>query len=203
MSLDLPRLAEQVRIGTAPTILHQIEADGTALALWQRRLAPELADWLDTLPVGQLPQLRQTLPLARIRSRVKEACHMVGLPTGDGPTWLQAEICHLAHLAADLFDTTQLHLRLAPVQRRTCPKWHVDAVTMRMICTLRGPGTEWGPIGPGGAPRETHQMTRGEVGLFRGALWPGAELAALLHRSPIASITQPRLVLVIDPGAAT
>jgi hypothetical protein len=26
---------------------------------------------------------------------------------------------------------------------RTCPLFHVDRVSLRMLCTFRGPGTEW------------------------------------------------------------
>ena len=34
-------------------------------------------------------------------------------------------------------------LRLEIIERAMCPRFHVDHVGIRMLCTYRGPGTEW------------------------------------------------------------
>ncbi|WP_172331503.1 DUF1826 domain-containing protein [Mangrovicoccus sp. HB161399] len=200
MSLDLPRLAEGIESGPHPSVLRRIGRDGTALAIWQRRMPADLRGWLDGLPAGRMPQFRRTLPAGTLRLAVAEACRRAGTPGGAGQELLAAEICLLGQLAADVFGCAALRVRLEVATRQTCPKWHVDAVPVRMVCTLRGPGTEWGPIGPDGVPRRTHRLETGEVGLFRGALWPGDELAAILHRSPQATPERPRLALAIDPA---
>ncbi|WP_138471286.1 DUF1826 domain-containing protein [Poseidonocella sp. HB161398] len=200
MSLDLPRLAATAETGPGPSVLRRIAGEGVALAIWQRRLAPELRDWLDRLPAPALPSFRQVLPALHLRPAVLAACRAAGLGDGPGPALLADEICQQARLAADAFACPLLRVRLSVAARRSCPKWHVDAVPVRLVSTLRGPGTEWGMVGPGGTPEEVRRMEPGEVGLFRGALWPGDELAAILHRSPEPEPGRPRLVLVLDPA---
>jgi hypothetical protein len=98
-----------------------------------------------------------------------------------------------------VFGSPLLELRLDVTEGQPCPKWHVDAVPGRLICTLRGPGTEFGSIGPDGEPQAIRRMARGAVGIFRGVLWPGRELAAVVHRSPPRNAGGPRLLVVIDP----
>lgn len=51
---------------------------------------------------------------------------------------------------------------------------------------------QYGPIDVDGGAQSLHQMPRG-------ALWPGGELAGIVHRSPPASDGALRLLLVIDP----
>ncbi len=198
MSLDLPRLAETVERGRQPSVLRRIGLEGTALAIWQRRVPPGLGSWLEALPAGRLPAMRRSLSVPDLRPAVLQACREAGTP--EGAELLAGEVCLLGRLAADAFGCATLQVRIDVATRRSCPKWHVDAVSARLVCTLRGPGTEWGPIGPEGTPRALNRLETGEVGLFRGALWPGDELAAILHRSPDASPERPRLCVIIDPA---
>lgn len=56
---------------------------------------------------------------------------------------------------------------------------------------------------PDGAPGAIHRLPTGAVGLFRSMLWPGRELAGIVHRSPPADgatdTGATRLLLVVDP----
>ena len=85
--------------------------------------------------------------------------------------------------------------------------FHADYVSLRLILTYAGPGTQWLDQGDAarlhdGAAIETlcvRAIPTGDVALFKGRKW--ARDAPIIHRSPpIADTGQRRLVLVIDPA---
>lgn len=126
----------------------------------------------------------------------------------------------LCAIYACLFDLEQIGLRLAALDRAMCPRFHVDQVICRLICTYSGRGTEWLPEsnvsrsengcikmkstpGLAGQQRElaVQALPVGSVGLLKGEKWPGNEGRGLVHRSPAASAVQPRLIVTLDPIA--
>jgi len=44
---------------------------------------------------------------------------------------------------AELVPTNAVKVDFCKTSARSCPLFHVDRVSFRMLCTLRGPGTEW------------------------------------------------------------
>lgn len=197
MTTVLPRLATGINSSTDPSVLQTLGSEGVSLALWQRTLPEQLIVALDELPVERLPQLRRRVTVRNAATAIHSACDEVG--AGSCATLLADVVKDLSAHAVRVLASPVLQLRLDVTDGQPCPKWHVDAVPGRMLCTLRGPGTEFGPIGPDGAPETIQRMPRGWVGVFRGALWPARELAAVLHRSPPREAGGPRLLLVIDP----
>ena len=195
--LDLPRIATAMNASPDPCVLQTLGMKGVSLALWQRRLPQALTNWLDKLPPEKLPQFRRTLQVLKVGEAVRAAC----LETGetDHADALAAEVAAIAEQASMALAAPMLEVRLAVTARQSCPKWHVDAVPGRVLCTLRGQGTEFGPIDADGGAQSVHHMARGHVGAFRGALWPGQELAGIVHRSPPVKDGAMRLLLVIDP----
>ena len=89
-------------------------------------------------------------------------------------------------------------LRVEVTDGQSCPKWHLDAVRARLLCTLRGAGTQFGPVsGPAQVDR-IRQMPTGTAALFRGRNW-GVQPTGILHRSPPVIPGQTRLLVVVDP----
>jgi hypothetical protein len=104
-----------------------------------------------------------------------------------------------------------------------CPRFHVDHVICRLICTYFGSGTEWLPESSvtrsalgiidvkadfadaiahnQGCEPDIRTLREGSVGLLKGEKWPGNEGRGLVHRSPAASAEQSRLVVTLDPIA--
>jgi len=66
-----------------------------------------------------------------------------GLPDRPGREQLASDMAALAELYGDLIGCEAVGLRLEVVGRAMCPRFHVDHVGIRMLCTYRGPGTEW------------------------------------------------------------
>lgn len=133
--------------------------------------------------------------------------------------WL-SDVEHLVDLFRDLFEFDAIGLRLRTLDKPMCPRFHVDRVMVRLVCTYGGPGTEWLPdhavdrakLGHGacGQPDEVsglmldpaarRSMPPYAVGLLKGALWEGNEQHGAVHRSPALTPERPRrLLLTLDP----
>ncbi|MFK8082171.1 MAG: DUF1826 domain-containing protein, partial [Granulosicoccus sp.] len=134
---------------------------------------------------------------------------LVNLPTGEGKELLRSDVALLTEILCDLVDCPSVGLRLAIVANAMCPRWHVDRVPIRMLCTYSGSGTEW--LEDQGVDKAKlsdpeivdgicQRAASGEVVLLKGALWQGNEDFGAVHRSPsIASGEERRMLLTLDP----
>lgn len=132
---------------------------------------------------------------------------------------LAADVFHWAELLADLVGCELVGVRLARVTEAMCPRFHVDRVTVRVVSTYVGAGTELvadseldrrllGHAAGGVADESSGLLRRaeavtctraGDVVLLKGEAWPGNAGRGAVHRSPAASVARPRLVMTLDP----
>ncbi|WP_321337213.1 DUF1826 domain-containing protein [Breoghania sp.] len=194
-------VARTIHEGGSSDILDKIHSPGCAAAIWQRRLAPELQERLDTIEPQFLPEARIELEADRVAEAMDVVFGGCGLTRSDAlRTMLTADVVGIARLFARIVGTTSLRLRLDVVDDNACTKFHQDNVPVRLLCSYRGRGTEYGLCRQGEIPSTIHDMARGAVALFRGQLWPSSETIGLAHRSPqILGLGETRLMLVIDP----
>jgi hypothetical protein len=119
-------------------------------------------------------------------------------PTGA----LASDVQWLVTLFSDLLEPERVGLRLRALGHAMCPRFHVDRVPVRMLCTYCGQGTEWlahadvdrrllrAQVGAGGCdpaqrPGATVRMAyTGHVVLLKGEAWPRYEGRGVVHRSP-------------------
>ncbi|MCV0428916.1 MAG: DUF1826 domain-containing protein [Roseibium sp.] len=93
-----------------------------------------------------------------------------------------------------------MRIRFDIASQVMCPKFHLDAVPARLLCTYRGTGTEYVPENQQSDISRIQSIQTGSVALFRGATWPSGERTCLLHRSPaIGEGGKTRLLVVVDP----
>lgn len=130
-----------------------------------------------------------------------------------------ADVAWLTEAFCELFELREAGLRLRTLDKAMCPRFHVDRVPARMICSYGGIGTEWLPeyaldrtqLGLGGCglpddqsglitdPTAIRQMPAYAVGLMKGENWEGNEGHGFVHRSPTPTAVQPRrLLLTLD-----
>lgn len=142
-----------------------------------------------------------------------------GLPDLPGCEALVDDVAGLAELYGDLLGCDAVGLRLEIIERAMCPRFHVDHVGIRMLCTYRGPGTEWlddeaadrnflGARGSGlpdatsgliRDPRGVHAVPPFAVALLKGDLWRGNAGRGIIHRSSAVPVGQaPRVLVAID-----
>ena len=199
-----------------PAALTRIQDPARNLALWQRTLVPELVAELARLPRLPAQAARARLaPAAGWDARRRVVAGLLadhGLDARDLPAW-----------TADLLDLLDRFLRLAPdwpvelrlevVSDDACRRFHVDRNRLRLICTYRGPGTEWlddrqvdREALMGHLPNESilrhgqpARMESGWVGLMKGEVFPGHQGIGLVHRSPpIAGTGETRVLFCLD-----
>ncbi|MFM1751215.1 MAG: hypothetical protein RL119_177, partial [Actinomycetota bacterium] len=53
------------------------------------------------------------------------------------------DVAFLGRLCADLVGCSRLGVRIEVLDRAMCPRFHVDRVGLRLLCTYLGPGTEY------------------------------------------------------------
>jgi hypothetical protein len=137
------------------------------------------------------------------------------------PGVLLRDLAGLIELLALISGAPRMGVRLEEITRRMCPRFHVDRVPIRLVCTYRGPGTEWLPASGVNASALGRPLARPladgdpawlpgspvlraeplDVALLKGELWPDRDARALpaVHRSPALPPGESRLVLTLDP----
>lgn len=189
-----------VGIADTPEGLDRIDVPGCAAVIWRRSMPPGVRAWLDGLDPAALPSTRTILRPDAVHGALGPMFDAACLPDGDARRWLRSDIADLAARFARLMRASQVRLRLQAVTTNACPRFHIDAVRARLICTYRGPGTQYGISNDGEEPRRVFQVATGAPVVLRGSACPMAPPSGLLHRSPpIAGSGETRFVLVLDP----
>ena len=189
-----------VGVADTPEGLSALHRPGCAAAIWRRQPLPGFQSWIDGLDPDVLPRARVILPPEGVRDAASEVCHASGTPVGPERDRLVDDIAALADIVAGLMRASWLRLRLDAVTTNACRRFHIDAVTARLVCTYRGTGTQYGISTDGAEPRRIFTVPTGAPIVLRGTLWPERPRSGLLHRSPpIEGTGETRLVLVLDP----
>ncbi|WP_420405598.1 DUF1826 domain-containing protein [Nisaea sp.] len=192
--------APSVSLTDTPYGLSEIFRQDCAAAIWQRTLAPVFQSWIDTLDPGQLPSARVILRPSDARDATLQICASCGMPDSPERDMLVDDTAALADIFADLMEASYLRLRFDRITNDGCTKFHTDAVAARLICTYRGPGTQYGFLNGLAEPSQFSSASTGSPMVLRGTLWPEQSGSGLRHRSPpIAGTKTTRLVLVLDP----
>jgi hypothetical protein len=203
------------RLGRGGRVLAAVRDPACVLALWQRTLAGSISDALDRLPCAALPAFDVVAAAPDLRRHAAMAIQnsrLVG--TGLG-RWLACDIPRLCCRYVAITGIQRMHVRLAAIDHDACRYFHLDRVSYRLLCTYRGPGTQWVPpethIDPGlrgealtaaldADPGRIRQAATRSVMLFRG-FEPHSAQPGLLHRSPpVGALGTHRLVLTISAG---
>lgn len=188
----VPELADLVEVFDA----------GVQVCSWQRVIDPAIGTYLSQLHrTGEFQALETLSPAARPR--------LDGLPDGPGRSALIDDLALLQEIVCELLGCAAVGLRLARLGRAMCPGWHVDRVGIRLVCTYRGPGTQWlddqavdrtGLRSAQTGSAAFIQADPGEIVLLKGALWQGNTAFGAVHRSPEPFPNAPlRTLVTIDP----
>lgn len=189
-----------VAIADRPEDLAAFLKPGCAAAIWRRQPEPRFQDWIDSLDPSRLPKGRLIVQPWAVEAAVRALCDNAETPDCRERGQLIGDIAALADGFAKLMLASYLRLRLQAVTTNACRKFHIDAVTARLVCTYRGHGTQYGISTDGGNPGRVFSVPTGAPVLLRGTLWPEKPASGLLHRSPpIEGTGETRLVLVLDP----
>lgn len=180
-----------VTSGPARASLDTIARPDAALAIWSRSLPDALRAALASLELDKVDDV--SLDLA-----IDEAIGGALVDAGYADpvaTLLAEDIELLARRHAALTGEDRLRLRLEVIETDACRRFHADFVTLRLLCSYVGPGTQWCRAD---AIDAVCDVPTGAVGVFKGRSL--LDPPTLLHHSPPISATgERRLVLAIDP----
>ncbi|MFI3217631.1 MAG: DUF1826 domain-containing protein [Methylococcales bacterium] len=130
-----------------------------------------------------------------------------------------ADIAQVIDMFSHLFELEAIGLRLGMLDKAMCPRFHIDHVPCRLVCTYGGIGTQWledayvdrSKLGSrsGGLSDEQSglildadaigTMPNHAIGLLKGTRWEGNEQHGAVHRSPHTQPEFPRrLLLTLD-----
>ena len=102
---------------------------------------------------------------------------------------------------------SDVKVKLEIVRGTRCPRFHVDYVPLRAICTFAGPGTVYAPAEACRidgdsviqvAESAAEVACTGHWVFLKGNQWPGVKGLGAVHRSPHVSPDDLRLVVTVD-----
>ncbi len=179
------------------SVIRRADCVGT---IWERQPLPRFRRWIDNLAPDQLPRARVVLHADRVCDALVDITSACGTPKGPECDLLIDDVSALAAIFANVMRVDYLRLRLDVVRSNACRKFHIDAVTARLVCTYRGTGTQYGVADNGRDPDSVFTVPTGSPIMLRGTRWPESPVSGLQHRSPpIEGTGETRLVLVLDP----
>jgi hypothetical protein len=189
-----------VCVTQVPENLNILATQDCAAVIWQRRPLPAFQAWIDGLGSAVLPSTRQILKPQDVDTVLSQVCDTSSVLDGSHWRHLIEDIAELSKLFCNLMAAPYVRVRLEPITSNACCKFHIDAITARLVCTYRGTGTQYGISHDGAEPERIFTVLTGTPILLRGTLWPEQPRSGLLHRSPpIEGSGETRLVLVLDP----
>lgn len=204
-------------LGTQPEVLRNIQNPGVNLCLWQRAPQADIAREVAILAPGQFPDRRLKTTQRTFSSDVTALLRDKGLDPADFKHLL-VDTCAIADQFFAVSGDREVRFRLMTIDSDNCHRFHVDTRALRLLCTYRGPGTEWLSDAQvdraalaRGAPNEAvarfgepFRFETHWVGIMRGE--PDRDGSGLVHRSPkLVGTDQTRVVFCLDadPGRST
>lgn len=221
-----PVKTSHFRISERIDILAQIQRPGINLCVWQRGFKAAWQKGIDV--ILRCPRSLSLDLTAPTGLQIAEYIgHFCATETQEMPSLskLGEDIACLADRFGKIAGVAHPRVRLTRVEDDGCALFHADTLSLRLLCTYAGPGTQWlgndnvrrHELGFHGRSLEeaTHAIVidplkiltlpKSHVAIFKGRLAEGEENNALVHRSaPVRRPSDTRIRLCIDlPDSCT
>jgi hypothetical protein len=199
-------------VGHQPDVLHRILEPGVNLALWQRPAQPVISREVSGLEASHLPDVRRPTSASSFDDDLCALLGQRGLDPSAFGHW-RRDLGRLAELFFGVSEGRDVTLRLETTEEDGCRRFHVDRTHLRLLCTYRGPGTEWltdaqaDRVAQASGESNDGIIRFGEpsrfepfwVGVMKGDAFPGNAGHGLVHRSPpIAGTGEVRVLFCLD-----
>jgi Protein of unknown function (DUF1826) len=197
-------------MGDSASVFERIFADEVTVCIWNRPRDEILRAYLKRTARGGAWQ--RMAHVDAIEPQFDEL--LCDFEDGLGKIRLATELAGLVDLFATLADAQTVGIRMTATMQRECPRFHVDRVGLRLLCTWMGQGTEWlahedvireqlghQPGGWGEVKKSRAKVQRMEpfaVGVLKGEGWPGNGGRGAVHRSPAPAPATWRVFVSLD-----
>ncbi|WP_053982032.1 DUF1826 domain-containing protein [Marinagarivorans algicola] len=201
-------LKKIMSLDTHPNTLTEIYQQHISMAVWQRQLHNDINQYAQML-LAQSPCF-QTRFISSPKDITKQLENELTCNTHRQAFIDDVDL--LVDMFSCLFELKKVGLRMAVLNKAMCPKFHVDQVPCRLICTYAGVATQWhhhehvqrfdsGGLEPLHDAMPSALQT-GDVALLKGETWIDNKGYGLVHRSPSATNDTRRLLLTLDFASA-
>lgn len=189
--------------------LSRIHRASLDVCVWRRTVDASLARWLDEVAKGSALSIDER----NLRARDVKFDRWLGSLAASAEKQAFVDDLELVLAAAVRVNgDVPLRVQLSTIDSRKCPRFHIDNVGVRLLCTYAGAGTEWipeaavdrehlrtcsadhAPLRAGGA---VEHLKRFDVVLMKGTAFPGNARFGAVHRSPDVR-GAPRIVFTVD-----
>lgn len=191
------------------------------VSVWRRELPSAIAAALVAAPVvpGCIDRVLRTGHAAGAPNVRAQLAPFTELVPASARAWFSRDLEVLTAAFQELSGASAFAACLSFVDSDSCRKFHVDHMRLRLLCTYRGPGTEWlaDPDVDRSAfdlddddadavnarivrtPGAVQRAYAGDVVVLRGETWPGNAGRGAVHRSPpIVAQSLTRLVFKLS-----
>lgn len=208
--IDSTLLPRNVVIITDWSDIDRLADPAKNLLLYPWSPSPSLRQAIATHPFTELPQMELTLP----KDKAAGAATIV---EDRLVRQLLTEFSPALAAFASIAPGGNLSLSLRKTREQSCPLFHTDRFAVRLLCTLRGPGTEWlddAQVNRKGLGRSDNRKVAGpdatvyaaqpfQILILKGDAGCGTN-RGVVHRSPVVTASSDgRWYLRIDPLVTT
>lgn len=202
------------REGASSRVLARVVTPGCNVAVWRRALPLDVAQAL-----AEAPALPGCVDRVLRVGASDQFTAFAALVPAAARAWLLEDLRRLTAAFSRAAGATAVAACMSVVDSDSCRKFHVDHMRLRLLCTYRGPGTEW--LADADTDRtafdpDDHDWDRvnarivrrpdavrrahaGDVVMLKGETWPGAAGRGAVHRSPpIEALGLTRLVFKLS-----
>ena len=194
------------------THLRKIQETGINISICERQVVPEINSWIDQFIDCDFQKITLNTTPESFKKDFEQALSVYQSLHPVGFQLLLDDIDMLLKEFASISQTTDFKVYWAIVNDGMCRRFHTDANKLRLLCTYKGPGTEW--VKPDNInfdlphcsgnemiinDQEIQQTKPYDVVILKGALHEHREAPLILHRSPpLENQETKRLLLRID-----
>lgn len=197
----------------SPLALSEIFDKQNVISVWTRQEKCDIQHYFGEVFQQLGLGVNGVFEIHTMREALEEA-----LPEGSGKQAAIDDIFLLSDMLTCLFDCDSVGMRLAPLKKAMCPRFHVDNIPVRLVNTYLGQGTEWLPLeallddgnddanhshkttfGARFDPHHIQQMRAFDVALLKGKAWEKGGNEAAIHRSCGVAENEKRVLLTLDP----
>lgn len=130
---DVPK---NLVVARQPVDFDRIKDPQKNILLYAWAPSAQLRQVIEESRVASLPTLSMTMPSEQIGQAATRAADPLA-------RWVLEELTDVLTGYATLVPEKRVTIAFCKTREQSCPVFHIDRLSVRLLCTFKGPGTEW------------------------------------------------------------
>ena len=187
-------------------VLKEILQDYLNIVIWEREISQEIKLYTELLSQKEVFELVSNY--SNLDSLFKKLPYKNHL----GYEFFCEDILFITQLFENILRTKNLKVQISIVDKVQCPKFHVDFVNLRLLCTYTGRGSQYlennnanrNELGLGINSKvpilseDILEVPRYAVSILKGELFNNNQGKGVVHKSPMIEENIKRVILKIE-----